>query len=66
MAKQKGISLEMDVMKKISHQLHRLPDLMAMQRVIDFMHRATNEEKLHSVDNGLSQGPEAGQLGLIA
>lgn len=59
-----GMALEMDVMKKIAHQLDRLPkDGTAHVRVVDFVRQAVADRKLGAIRNGVTQGPEAGQLG---
>jgi hypothetical protein len=61
-----GIDLEMDVMKKIAHQLERLPnDGTAHLRVVEFVRNAVAERRIAAISNAVTHGPEAGQLGLL-
>jgi hypothetical protein len=59
-----GMALEMDAMKKIAHQLDRLSDATAGQRVLDFVRHALESRKLAVISGAVSSGPQVGQLGL--
>lgn len=43
MSKSTGFALEVDVLKKIEHQLGRLPSQPARERALDFVRRAVAE-----------------------
>lgn len=64
-APQSGMALEMDVMKKIAHQLDRLLDATAGQRVLTFVQHALESKKLIAITGAVSTGLDAGQLGLL-
>lgn len=64
-APQTGMALEMDVMKKIAHQLSRLDGGLAGERVLQFVQHALESKKLVAIANGVARGPDAGQLGLL-
>lgn len=64
--RQTGMALEMDVMKKIAHQLERLPkDGTAGVRVVEFVRQAVAEKKIAAVSSAVTTGPSQGQFGMF-
>lgn len=63
-SKFEGMSLEMDVMKKLAAQLERLQNVAARDRVLAFVQQAVFEKKLDAFKLAETRGPDAGQLGL--
>jgi hypothetical protein len=60
-APQTGMSLEMDVMKKIAHQLGRLDEAAAAERVLEFVQSAVRSTRLKALEYAESDGAN-GQL----
>lgn len=55
-----GISLECDVLRKVAHQLDRLPTVAAKLRLAEFVVQAAAEDKT----SVMKSGTPTGQLGL--